>query len=244
MSDFIAGCVADAATMRYATWNALRRHCEAIAGSAAAMIVAVLGAQHSDARRHAIDLGAALRLVSILQSLPGDRDPTSLTPAPGTPGEGRGGGCGGVRSSAAEENPHPALPRSTGGRKERNVAGSAAGGKEEAARRYVYLPLEDLARCRYSERELLDGVASARFDELIALQTARTRSMLDESIDQLCWLAGDGSRIAVATLIEHMRTTILRIERGEFISHRPSLGRMIRLLPRAAKLARRDGAPR
>jgi phytoene synthase len=110
----------------------------------------------------------------------------------------------------------------------------------DAARGRVYLPLEDLARHRYSERELLEGGIDERLSGVIMEQVRRAREMLDEASEGVCWLAGDGSRVAVATLIEYTRSVLARIERGE-APRRPTLGKMIRLLPRAAKLARRQG---
>ena len=182
ISDFISGCVADAATTRYATWNALRRHCEAVGGTVAAMLASVMGLTHSGMREPAVELGAAVRLAAILQT---------------------------VRADAAASR--------------------------------VYLPLEDLARCRYSERELIEGIVTARLNDVVSMQVDRAREMLNDASDGVCWLAGDGSRIAVATLIEHTRATLRRIERGDLAPRRPTLGKMIRLLPRAARLARRTG---
>lgn len=67
--DFITGCVALRDTQRYATWDALRRRLDAVGGGAAAMLSCVLGLTHSDARRHATDLGTAAHLVAIIQDL-------------------------------------------------------------------------------------------------------------------------------------------------------------------------------
>lgn len=56
----------DAGVRRYATWKALREHCHRTGGPIGAMLVAVLGATHSDAASFAADLGAAARFTGIL----------------------------------------------------------------------------------------------------------------------------------------------------------------------------------
>ncbi len=117
--------------------------------------------------------------------------------------------------------------------------------KADAARDRAYLPLEDMVRCRYGERDLLGGVADERFAQLIAIQAQRARQSLHQAADAICWLAGDGGRLAAAAYVEMQLAMLDEIERSPatLISGPPTLAmaRVLRRLPGAWRLARRRG---
>ena len=100
----------------------------------------------------------------------------------------------------------------------------------------IYLPLEDLARCRYSERELLAGVANERLNDLWQLEGDRARVLFAEGADGIRWIAGDKSKLFVATIVTLAEATLRRPPA------RPHLTTAMRLrqLPAAWRLARRD----
>ena len=107
----------------------------------------------------------------------------------------------------------------------------------------IYLPLEDLARFRYSERELLAREVNDRFRALMRFEVARARELFREGSSGLCWLAGDGSRMAAATFVAMQSATLDAIERAKFdlfaVDLRISPARQLRQLPAAWRLARR-----
>jgi phytoene synthase len=107
----------------------------------------------------------------------------------------------------------------------------------------IYLPLEDLARFRYSERELLARESNDRFRELIRFEVARARDLFRDGSAGLCWLAGDGSRMAGATFVAMQTAVLDAIERANFdvfaADLRLSTARQLRQLPAAWRLARR-----
>ena len=107
----------------------------------------------------------------------------------------------------------------------------------------IYLPLEDLARVRYSERELLARERNERFRELIRFEVARARDLFRDGTAGVCWLAGDGSRMAAATFVAMQTATLDAIERAGFdvfaADVRVSTARQLRQLPAAWRLARR-----
>jgi len=67
--------------------------------------------------------------------------------------------------------------------------------KEDATRGRIYLPLDEIAQCGYSEQDLLAGVADARFDRLMALQIDRVRQFYHAGADLLGWLEPAGRRV-------------------------------------------------
>jgi phytoene synthase len=117
------------------------------------------------------------------------------------------------------------------------------------ARGRVYLPLEDLVRFRYSEKDLAARIVNDNFRELMRFEVARARQLYREGAEGLCWLAGDGSRLA-ASMVVAMHSGILdQIERRGYdvFSARVELSttQRIRRVPIAWKLARRRaGEPR
>ena len=103
----------------------------------------------------------------------------------------------------------------------------------------ICLPLEDLARCRYSERDLLAGVVNERLEDLRAFEAERARELINEGCAALPWIAGDKSRLFVATLVALAEATLRRPP------SRPQLTTAMRLrqLPAAWKLVRERGRP-
>lgn len=108
--------------------------------------------------------------------------------------------------------------------------------KADRARGRIYLPLEDLARCRYSERDLLAGAVNERLDKLWKFEAERARTLLVEGSEAIRWIAGDKSRLFAAALASFAQATLRRPPA------RPQLTTAMRLrqLPAAWRLARRD----
>ncbi len=100
----------------------------------------------------------------------------------------------------------------------------------------IYIPLEDLARFRYSERDLLAGTVNERLDELREFERDRARSLLTEGSEAIPWIAGDKSRLFAAALVTLADATLRRPPA------RPRLTTAMRLrqLPAAWRLARHD----
>jgi len=118
--------------------------------------------------------------------------------------------------------------------------------RDDCARGRVSLPLEDLARFRYSERELFAGTANERLEQLIRFEADRARSMLVTGADGICWLAGDGSRMAAATYVTAQLALVDAISRKpvDVLRGRVRLtaARRWRALPDAWRLAKRQPA--
>jgi phytoene synthase len=114
---------------------------------------------------------------------------------------------------------------------------------QDVARGTIYLPLEDLARFRYSERDLAAGVVNANLRELVRFEVDRARRLLGEAAGGLCWVAGDGSRLTAATLVAWSAGLLDAVERQRYdvLSRRAVLtrGQKLRRLPLAWRLARR-----
>lgn len=115
--------------------------------------------------------------------------------------------------------------------------------KRDFAAGTLYLPLEDLARFRHSERDLARGTVNDNFRELIRFETARARGLYAEGAEGLSWLGDDGSRLAVSALIAASSGVLNAIERERFdvLTHPPRLtaGQALRRLPLAWRLSRR-----
>jgi phytoene synthase len=183
--DLVNARQAERAVTRYPTWNRLESHCQQLEGSFALATCCVLGMTHSDAQRHAIAFGTALRLTQVLRDV-----------------------------------------------------------KRDWARRRIYLPLEDMARFRYSERELAAGVVNEQFRELMKFEIARARELYRDAAAGLRWLADDGSRLAAAIILVMNEGILDAIAANGYdvFSHRATLsvGRKMVLAPRAWALARGD----
>jgi phytoene synthase len=107
----------------------------------------------------------------------------------------------------------------------------------------IYLPLEDLARQRYSERELLAGTRNDAWRELMRFEVARARGMLRGGAKGICWLAGDRSRLFASTITLACAGVLDGIKRNNYDVFRRrvvlTLGSHARRLPAALRLARR-----
>jgi 15-cis-phytoene synthase len=88
---------------------------------------------------------------------------------------------------------------------------------EDAARGRIYLPLEDLARFRVSEAEILNGVYGAGFRGLIEFQAERARhyyrnaeqALADE--DRGSMLPAEGMRLIYLSLLERIARDCYRV---------------------------------
>ena len=120
--------------------------------------------------------------------------------------------------------------------------------KADRARGTLYLPLEDLARFRYSERDLAGSVVNDNFRELISFEIVRARRLFHEGAEGLCWLGDDGSRLTVSTLVATSAGVLDAIERNGYdvYNRRPVLtaGQKFRRLPLAWRLSRRGPGER
>ena len=107
----------------------------------------------------------------------------------------------------------------------------------------VYLPLEDMARFRYSERDLANGAVNENFRELMRFQISRARRLYQEAAEGLCWLADDGSRLTASTMMVVHSGILDAIERNDYdvFSRRARLSSVqkMRKLRTAWRLARR-----
>jgi phytoene synthase len=115
--------------------------------------------------------------------------------------------------------------------------------KDDSAAGRIYLPLEDLANFRYSERDLAAGVVNDNFQRLMRFQVDRARRLYREAAEGLCWVAGDGSRMAAATVVALSTGVLDAIERqGYDVFTRPprlAAAQKFRRLALAWRLARR-----
>jgi phytoene/squalene synthetase len=184
LHDLVDGLVAVRGVRRYATWNALERHCDLVGGSIAKVAACVLGMTHSDGPAFAAKIGIATRLVGILRTFGPDIEQDR-----------------------------------------------------------IYLPLEDFVHCRCSERDLKAGEAM-KAARLIRFEVERARDFLRQGSEGLCWLAGDGSRMAAAMFVATQGEHLDAIERAGFHptasnSARRSPARRLRQLSTAWRLARR-----
>lgn len=116
--------------------------------------------------------------------------------------------------------------------------------RQDAAAGRIALPLEDLARFRCGEKELLALQPSEALLALVRFEVARARELLDAGADGLCWLAGDGSRVAAAVYVTSQRAVLDAMEAapekvllGSNVRVAPR--RRLRQLPDAWRLARR-----
>lgn len=86
----------------------------------------------------------------------------------------------------------------------------------------IYLPLEDLARARVSQRALLDKAHHENFPKLIERQVERARELFDKGLAALPSLGSDRARISVATLVTlHRRILDSIARRGYHVPRRP-----------------------
>jgi 15-cis-phytoene synthase len=88
--------------------------------------------------------------------------------------------------------------------------------KNDAQNNRILLPLEDLIRFRYSEKDLLAGVVNDNFIQLIKFQLERARNLYRNGAAAIPWLGGDGSRLCAATLAVLYSGLLRLIERKNF----------------------------
>jgi len=114
------------------------------------------------------------------------------------------------------------------------------------ARGRIYLPLADLARSGYSERELARGVVNEHLRALLRCEVERARRLLREGADAIPWLAGDAAKMAAAVHVVQTLEMLRMIERGggDVLNRPPTLSaaHKLRRLPDAWRLARRGSA--
>ena len=115
--------------------------------------------------------------------------------------------------------------------------------KEDYGRGRIYLPLEDMARFRYSERDLARGVVNENFRELMRFEVARARGLFRSGAEGLCWLSGDGSRLTASAMAVIYSGILSAIERRGYDvfsgrAHLTAAGKL-RRVPAAWRLARR-----
>jgi phytoene synthase len=182
--DLIDGYRADRTVRRYATWARLEQHCDHTGGVLGLIASAVLGVTSSAAPSHAVAMGNAMRLTTILRDL-----------------------------------------------------------KDDWRRGRLYLPLEDMVRFGYSEKDLAAGVVNAKFVELMRFEIARARELYRAGAEGLCLLADDGSRLAASAIAVAYAGILDAIERRGYdvFSRRARLttGQYLRRLPLAWRLSRR-----
>ena len=114
----------------------------------------------------------------------------------------------------------------------------------DRSRGRIYLPLEDLARTRYSERELLAGTINPAWRELMRFETARARNMLRGGAKGICWLGDDRSRLLASTITVGYAALLDAIRQNHFDVFRRHVrltpASHARRLPTAWRLARRS----
>jgi phytoene synthase len=106
----------------------------------------------------------------------------------------------------------------------------------------LFLPLEDLARFRYSERDLSGQVVNTSFRELLRFEIDRARGLFKEGSKGIRWLGNDGGRVAVSMTAAWHLGLLDAIERREddlfTRTVELSFPQRVAVLPRAWKLAR------
>jgi phytoene synthase len=116
--------------------------------------------------------------------------------------------------------------------------------KEDWERGRIYLPLEDMVRFGYSEKDLSRGVVNDKFRALMQFQIERARDLYRQGAQGLCWLADDGSRLTASAMAVIYSGILEAIERQRYdvFSSRAHLttAQKFRRLPGAWRLARRS----
>jgi len=87
--------------------------------------------------------------------------------------------------------------------------------REDAARGRIYLPAEDLARCRVTEDDIRGGVRTPEFIDLMDFEADRARQYYRES-QPLVGLVDRRSRASLAALISIYSRLLDRIERSNY----------------------------
>ena len=116
--------------------------------------------------------------------------------------------------------------------------------KKDVERGRIYLPLEDMIRFGYSERDLAGEVVNDNLRGLMRFEIERARALYRSGAEGICWLAGDGSRLAAATTAVLHAGILDAMERREYNVFRGptglNIGQKLRRLPAAWRLGRRQ----
>jgi phytoene synthase len=106
--------------------------------------------------------------------------------------------------------------------------------KADAGAGRIYLPLEDLRACGYSEEELKNGVVNEAFYRLMGMEIARADEFYRQGYKLLDFLQRDGQRI-FGLMTSTYRSLLEKIARrpGEVFSQQIGLGKFQRLLTAA-----------
>ncbi len=102
--------------------------------------------------------------------------------------------------------------------------------REDAERGRIYLPLDEMAACGYTEEELFEGVVNEPFRELMRMQARRARDYF-ESSQRLMPLLAPRSRACPRVLHTLYSRVLARIERADYDVFAERVG-----LPRTEKL--------
>ena len=70
---------------------------------------------------------------------------------------------------------------------------------KDAGHGRVLLPLEDLARFKVTQGQMISGTVTPAFQELMRFQIGRARDLYRRAAAGIVWLEGDGSRLAAAS---------------------------------------------
>jgi phytoene synthase len=115
--------------------------------------------------------------------------------------------------------------------------------KQHVSMGRIYLPLEDLAQFKVTQRELSAGTVSENFRKLMQFEIDRAREMYRQGAQGLCWLADDGTRLAASVISTLSSGILAAIERQNYdvFSKPPALTTLqkFRRLAPAWRLARR-----
>jgi phytoene synthase len=115
--------------------------------------------------------------------------------------------------------------------------------KSDFDRGVVFLPVEDLARFRYAQRDLSESKVNENFRKLMAFEIDRARQLFHDASTGIPWLADDGSRLMVATIIATQLRLLDAIERRGYdvFTRQPtlSMAQKLRCLPTAVRMVRR-----
>ena len=116
--------------------------------------------------------------------------------------------------------------------------------KEDFERGRIYLPLEDLARFNYSERDLAAGLVNDNFRALMRFEIARARALYREGSAGLAALPNDGSRFTAAAMGTIYAGILTAIEKQDYDvfcarAHLTTVQKFGRL-PTAYRLTRRE----
>jgi len=116
--------------------------------------------------------------------------------------------------------------------------------KSDWERGKLYLPMADMAKFRYSERDVAAGTINDHFRDLVRFEIARAREFYRQSSEAIPWLADDGSRLFSGIIVAAGLNMLDIMEKNwrELLHHPPQIttGRIIRSLPQAWRLARQQ----